>query len=173
MATHRARLRKESDFSDFSDESIRLTDIAFWPPDHWVSGLLVHFATVANHDTWGYRLSMSQGVQIGRYDEGGTYVWHKDEFDQPFGDEAPAQWRGLSRKVSVVVNLTPPDEYEGGELLFKDTFGVECLSDEEKARIRAQGSVIVFPSYVVHTVTPVTRGTRYSLVSWIIGPPFS
>jgi PKHD-type hydroxylase len=115
---------------------------------------------------------MSQGVQLGRYENGGTYDWHKDEFDLPFGDEAPPPWQGLSRKISVVANLSDPADYEGGQLLFKDTFGREIVDDAEHSRISARGSVVVFPAYIVHTVRPVTRGTRYSLASWIIGPPF-
>jgi PKHD-type hydroxylase len=172
LSFDRARLRPDAG-KDYVDETIRLTDLAFWPPSHWISGLLIHYATLANHETWGYRLAMSQGVQLGRYENGGTYDWHKDEFDMPFGDEAPPPWRGLSRKITVVANLSDPAGYEGGQLLFKDTFGREIVDEAEQSRIAAQGSVIVFPAYVVHTVKPVTRGTRHSLASWIVGPPFS
>lgn len=138
---------------------------------HWVSGLTMRYGRLANAEIWNYALSVSQGVQFGEYGEGGTYDWHKDEFDQPFGDEAPEIWRGQSRKISIVVNLSPPEDYDGGELMFKDTYGAAVDDPETMARIRQQGSVVVFPSYILHTVTPVTRGTRCSLVSWILGPP--
>ena len=45
-------------------------------------------------------------------------------------------------------------------------------SKELCTEIRPQGSVIVFPSFVWHRVTPVTKGTRYSLVLWTCGQPF-
>lgn len=69
------------------------------------------------------------------------------------------------RKLSFTLQLSDPDDYEGGDL---------CLYSEEKPKVagRKQGFVTVFPSYVLHEVTPVTKGTRYSLVSWITGKPF-
>jgi PKHD-type hydroxylase len=69
------------------------------------------------------------------------------------------------RKLSFTLQLSNPDEYEGGDL---------CLYAQDKPIIanRNQGFITVFPSYVLHEVTPVTKGTRYSLVSWITGKPF-
>ena len=66
------------------------------------------------------------------------------------------------RKLSVVVQLTDPDEYEGGEFKFKYV--------EQPEGFNNRGSVLVFPSYLEHCVTPVTKGTRHSLVTWIEGP---
>lgn len=154
------------------DRSIRDTNIAFWDPGHWISGLLVHYASLANHEIWGYSLTISQGVQFGVYGVGGKYDWHKDEFDQPFGEEAPPAWQGLSRKISVVANLSDPGDYEGGELCFLDTYGKVWEDSEMSARMRQRGSVVVFPAYINHTVKPVTSGVRRSIVSWILGPPF-
>ena len=170
--TKKARLRPE-DGNDYIDESIRKTDLFFWDATHWVSGLTMHYALCANSEIWNYQLTLSQGVQYGSYDNGGTYDWHKDEFDQPFGEEAPEVWQGLSRKLTVVVNLSEPESYSGGDLLFKDTYGNEVEDAAMLASIRQQGSVVVFPPYIPHTVTPVTNGVRYSLASWILGPPFS
>lgn len=161
------------DGENYTDENIRKTQVFFWDASHWISGLTMHYAQLANQELWNYRLSVSQGVQFGYYDVGGTYDWHKDEFDQPFADEAPPIWQGLSRKLSISVNLSDPDDYEGGDLMFKDTYGTIVEDPDIQARIRKQGSVVVFPAYTPHTVTPITRGVRCSLVSWIIGPPFS
>lgn len=75
------------------------------------------------------------------------------------------------RKISMTVNLSDPNDYEGGNLKFdlgphiKERYKV-C---EE---IRPQGSVIIFPSFSYHCVTPVTSGTRYSLVLWCLGKPW-
>jgi PKHD-type hydroxylase len=78
---------------------------------------------------------------------------------------------GKIRKISLTINLNTPGEYDGGDLKFD--FGEHA--DERFytcEEIRPQGSVIVFPSFMPHCVTPVTRGTRYSLVLWCLGRPF-
>lgn len=68
------------------------------------------------------------------------------------------------RKLSMVIQLTDPTEYEGGQLQFTE---VQSPASEE---LRKRGSIIVFPSYLQHAVTPVTKGKRHSLVLWISGP---
>ena len=92
-------------------------------------------------------------MQIAKYDESeqGFFDWHMDV--------SPGF---LSRKISLSVPLNSPDEYEGGELEFNE--GV-LRTLPQKA-----GCVISFPSFVLHRVTPVTKGCRYSLVGWVHGP---
>ena len=85
----------------------------------------------------------------------GYYGWHMDVGPQH-----------SCRKLSVVVQLSDPSEYEGGELQIW-TGGKEPVIAEKD-----QGTVIIFPSYLLHQVTPVTRGVRRSLVLWVDGPPF-
>lgn len=96
-----------------------------------------------------------EGFQFTRYDApGGKYDQHID--------------RGLNtwtRKLSFVLQLSDPKDYTGGDL--------ELLFGNEPTKpAKEQGYVTVFPSYVLHRVTPVTKGTRYSLVAWITGPSF-
>jgi len=67
------------------------------------------------------------------------------------------------RKISMVISITDPDTYEGGEFEF---------IDGTKPDLKPRGSVLVFPSFVRHRVTPVTTGTRYSLVNWFVGNKF-
>jgi PKHD-type hydroxylase len=68
------------------------------------------------------------------------------------------------RKLSIVVMLSHPQEYEGGNLeLF--------IADNYVPMPKEKGSIIIFPSYEWHRVTEVTKGKRRSLVSWISGPP--
>ena len=69
------------------------------------------------------------------------------------------------RKLSISVQLTNPEEYEGGELKLYD-------GEEETVMDKTQGTLILFPSYVLHEVMPVTKGTRNSLVTWITGKQF-
>ena len=82
------------------------------------------------------------------------YGWHQD-----FGGL-------LSRKLSLVMQLSDPEEYEGGELQI-------MVGGEKPISINKQkGLVVVFPSWAVHQVTPVTKGLRQSLVAWVSGPNF-
>ena len=96
-------------------------------------------------------------VQYTVYDSSytGQYGWHMD-----VGSDN--SWR----KLSVVVQLSDPSEYEGGELQIQTSFTVPVSVEKEK------GMVVVFPSYLLHQVTPVTKGTRRTLVLWVDGPPF-
>ena len=65
------------------------------------------------------------------------------------------------------LQLTSPEYYEGGRFQFPDDS--EKFKEEDSL---AQGTVIFFPSYLKHGVTPVTKGIRYSLVCWWLGPLF-
>ena len=69
------------------------------------------------------------------------------------------------RKLSISIQLTNPEEYEGGELY---------LYDDDKGTLmdKSQGTLIIFPSYVLHEVMPVTKGERNSLVTWVTGKQF-
>ena len=75
------------------------------------------------------------------------------------------------RKLSVTVNLTTPGNYEGGNLRF-DMGPHQIKRYVTCKEIRPRGSIIIFPSHIYHQVTPVTKGTRYSLVMWNLGYPF-
>lgn len=98
---------------------------------------------------------MFQGIQFTKYTAPGQhYTWHVD------------RGHGMGvRKLSLSVQLTDPSEYEGGNLEFK--FG-----EEHQTASRDRGMIALFPSWTLHRVTPVTKGTRYSLVCWVSGPPF-
>lgn len=83
------------------------------------------------------------------------YDWHED---MTWLSKTPVE-----RKVSVVIQLTDPSKYEGGKL--------ETERDNPAEGVfRDQGDLILFPSHLRHRVTPVTKGTRHSLVTWINGP---
>ena len=95
------------------------------------------------------------------------------------GEEQPvsgftdnAYYWGKVRKLSMTLNLTDPDDYSGGDLKFD--FGPHMGRGRFKTckEIRPRGSIIIFPSFIHHQVTPVTKGTRYSAVIWSLGRPF-
>ena len=78
----------------------------------------------------------------------------------------PLNWKiPHNRKLSVVVQLSDPEEYEGGELKLHTSYDPIIIKKE-------RGMIVSFPSYTLHEVAPVTKGERYSLVAWVHGPAF-
>ena len=73
---------------------------------------------------------------------------------------------GNVRKLSMSVMLN--EDFDGGEFEFASYKDTKCLITSFKAKT---GDIIVFPSVMEHRVAPVTKGTRYSLVNWFVGPP--
>jgi PKHD-type hydroxylase len=108
---------------------------------------LLQIVTNANVE-FQFDIDSFESIQLARYDVGDFYTWHKD-----LGNN-----QSQYRKLSVTVQLSAPDEYDGGDLEFASM----------KAS-RELGSAIVFPSWEQHRVAPVTRGTRWSLVAWASG----
>lgn len=88
--------------------------------------------------------------------ENGHYDWHHD-IDWNADD-------GLDRKLSITVQLSDPSEYEGGDFQFTE------IPNPEMQDAKQKGSVLIFPSYLIHQVSPVTQGVRKSLVAWFKGP---
>jgi PKHD-type hydroxylase len=112
--------------------------------------------TKCNNEFYQFKLTeISESIQYSVYnsDDEGFYDWHIDM--------GPGK---ANRKLSLVCQLSDPSEYEGGELQINT--GQVVVLEKEK------GTVIIFPSYMLHRVTPVTKGTRRSLVLWIEGPAF-
>jgi PKHD-type hydroxylase len=111
----------------------------------------------ANENMWNFNISFfKEDIQISEYNHEyeGHYDWHMD-----FGTNAS------TRKLSISIQLSDPEEYEGGELNFQIHKTILKAPNQK-------GTAIVFPSYLLHRVTKVTKGTRRSLVCWIHGPPF-
>ena len=152
-------------FGDASvvDLEVRNSGVAFFGQDHWVHGILEHYVRLANSTTakWEYRLSELEPVQYSRYEAGQHYGWHVDTFLGP---------DGTARKVSIVVQLDAPSEYEGGDLQIRALHSSDAIYTLDI--IRPRGSVVVFPGFLTHRVMPVTRGIRRSLVGWFRGPRF-
>jgi PKHD-type hydroxylase len=150
------------------DEEIRKTAVGFWDETHWINGLLMHYATLANREFWRFDLTLVSGVQYGIYTEHSFFTWHTDELAVPYGPLSASHWVNLNRKLSVTVHLSEPDAYTGGDLQLKDRIG-NVMTIEG---LREQGTVLVFPSNIAHRVTPVASGVRNSLAGWVLGPSF-
>ncbi len=160
----------------------RKSDIV-WMNDRWIYKEIQPFIHDANRLAgWNFDWDWSESCQFTKYGVGQYYGWHCDSWDQPYQrpQNADGTWpmdHGKIRKLSVTVSLVDPSEYVGGNLEFDfrnsmDTEWAKGKTTKECVEIRPRGSIIVFPSFVWHRVTPVTKGTRYSLVMWNLGYPF-
>ena len=123
----------------------------------WVYAKLHDMLMEANDSLWKFDLSgMRESIQYTEYygSNSGGYEWHMD-----CGAGIQSQ-----RKLSVTVQLSHPSEYEGGDLQFN-------LGNILTAP-RVQGAAVIFPSFYLHRVTPLTSGVRKSFVLWVGGEPY-
>lgn len=143
------------------DGEMRETDIAWIPhtqDTRWLYERIAQLIAKINKDKFQFDLDYFQPLQYGKYQEGGHYDWHIDT--SPEAAEC--------RKLSVVVSLSDPADYEGGE--FQANIGGH--PDQAQTLKLQKGMLIAFPSYLPHRVLPVTKGERLSLVAWAVGPKF-
>lgn len=149
-----------ADGKPLAADRLRITHTAWIEPNadtKWLFDRMQGVAQALNDQTYQYDLrGFSENFQYTVYygSEGGHYDWHVDH--GPLA--AP-------RKLSMTVQLTDPSEYQGCNLEF-------CAGGNIEIAPRARGTVVAFPSYVLHRVTPVISGTRRSLVVWTTGPKF-
>ena len=153
------------------DENARISDIV-WTNDQWIYDTIWPYMREANEKTgWRYDIKAAEDMQITRYKKGGFYYFHKDGMgDHLSVYDIPDKefMHGRVRKLSMTVLLN--DNYEGGEFQFATYGHKNCKIDTPE--FTKTGSIIVFPSDMEHRVAPVTKGIRYSLVVWFLGPPF-
>jgi PKHD-type hydroxylase len=126
----------------------------------WLYNLLISYIYSANNNYYKFNIdATTDPLQYSEYygEQKGVFNWHFD-----LSPTYP------TRKLTLILQLSSPDEYEGGELQLKKYSEKDEIYNIEKKL----GKIIVFPSYLYHRVTPVTKGTRKSLVLWVGGAPF-
>ena len=143
------------------DNEMRKSAVAWIPQNDaykWIYDKLGGMIEEANRELWKFNLtSMEEMIQYTEYyQDGGHYDYHLD-----VGGGYPLN----QRKISITVQLTGADEYEGGNFEILRGKNPESLP-------KIKGCVLVFPSYLMHRVTPVTSGTRRSLVLWVGGDSY-
>ena len=151
-----------------TEQSIKATTFGGENLDHrisrvaWLTGNpvvhnLLHPYLADAKEVMGIDVGINSEIQYTEYhaSEGGKYDWHHD-----------VNWNGevgADRKLSMTVQLSDPSEYEGGDFELLEVEQVPSFAKEK-------GTVLIFPSYLLHRVTPVTSGVRRSLVAWFTGP---
>ena len=160
-----------SDKKGRDDPEIRKTSVHFIKDkDNEINELAWHFLREANKIQFNYNLEYFQAIQFAEYKDGGFYGWHQDASGIDPDNE--------TRKLSLTLVLSNPDNFEGGELQFynggrpMEDMG-EITGEQVTNDIKAQGSVVLFDSRDWHRVTPVTKGVRHSIVCWTVGPNFN
>ena len=146
-----------------------------WLRDKWIYNSVLPFINDANKIAgWKWDFDTIEQAQFTRYTENEFYGWHADGNSDHLSvyNNSNSTMTGKVRKISVTINLVDGNEYEGGNLKFD--FGPHAGVNrfKEIIEIRPKGSIVIFPSFTYHQVTPVTKGTRYSLVLWCIGKPW-
>jgi PKHD-type hydroxylase len=152
-------------------DNVRKSDIV-WITEQWVYDLIWGYMREANENAgWKYNIVAAESCQITRYTKGGFYSWHRDGIGAHNAvSNLPNNkfLHGNARKLSMSILLN--DDYEGGD--FQVHGDSEHGEEVPMTTISGEGSVIVFPSFIDHQVTSITKGIRYSLVTWFVGPPF-
>jgi len=122
----------------------------------WLDRKVAKFVKEKNK-SFNFKLKKINETRLLRYRVGGKYDWHQDVI-----------WSGTEqRKFTYIIQLSNDNEYSGGDLQFRDTDNIDL------SRFRERGSMIVFPSLMYHRITPLTRGSRYSIVGWVVGPAWT
>jgi PKHD-type hydroxylase len=154
------------------NKNIRKSHVTFdsaW----WVYRWTHPYIHKANKEAgWNFQWDYSENYQLTEYRPGEYYKWHKDMFIEPYGDNNSKYLTGKTRKLSTVVALNDSKEYAGGELEFYNHSMLTKPWHETCKGMTKKGSIIVFPSFIWHRVTPVKKGIRYSLTNWHVGNPF-
>lgn len=154
-----SKTHKQATTNGGNPNKIRKSEISWlYPSDdmEWVYRHMTDIITDLNEKYFKFDIfGATEGFQFTKYQApSGKYGKHIDSGPNT-----------VVRKLSFTLQLSNPDDYEGGDLCL-------YLNDKPEVMKKEQGFVALFPSYVLHEVKPVTKGTRYSLVSWITGKPF-
>ena len=148
-----------------------------WFGEEWIYKELHPFVHKANKlGKWNFEWDWTEASQFTIYKEGQYYGWHQDCWDTPYSkSHKHSEQRHKMRKLSSIVLLSNAQDFTGGELEFnfrnKDPDKGKDIITKCDSLIK-KGSMVVFPSFVWHRVTPIKKGVRYTLTNWHIGPPW-
>jgi PKHD-type hydroxylase len=121
----------------------------------WIFEKINHAIGILNEKCFHFDLTGIESLQFAEYNAP----------DDHFATHIDKEVNTPVIKLSLSIQLSAPEDYEGGELEV-------LLNDEGEKMPKTQGTIIAFPSYVMHRVRPITKGKRYSLVVWVTGPNF-
>ena len=153
------RAQTQAEDNNLTENEYRKSNIKWLPLTQeykWIYDKIGDMAYEANQNLYHFDLhSMPEQIQYTEYydHEKGHYDWH---MDNGYGNLS-------QRKISVTVQLSDTHDYEGGDLQLWPGGTYPLVAP------RGKGNVVIFPSFMMHRITPVTRGTRKSFVLWLGG----
>ena len=144
-----------------------------WLSDQWIYDLILPYIKDANTQAgWNWNFDCIEPIQFTKYGIDQFYDWHPDggsDCLSVYTNQSDSTKNGKIRKISVTINLVDGNDYEGGSFQFDlgISGGIQTCD-----QIKPKGSIVIFPSFIPHRVTAITKGTRYSLVMWALGKPW-
>ena len=153
------RINTNKELSDVRKAKIKFLDENKYSP---VYNLVNTLGIDINNKAFGFDINKLETCQFTLYNGNNKskYDWHIDT--NWISDDC------FHRKMSVIIQLSDPSDYEGGKVELKDS----GFSTQDEENIMQKGAVIAFPSFWEHRVTPVTKGKRMSLIAWFVGAKF-
>lgn len=160
-------------------KGVRKSSNAWIDGSNWVSGFVWYYIMKANRENFMYDIEGidTNEIQYTEYQKGEYYDWHIDDditrcmvndnvltSADNHGENIAILNGEYIRKLSFSIQLSDPEDYEGGELEF-NVNNEECFFAPNK-----KGTVIIFDSRIQHRVREVKSGVRKSLVGWVVGP---
>jgi PKHD-type hydroxylase len=137
------------------------------PDVSWIFDQFNYVIQSLNNQYYNFNLNGYRTFQYTIYDgeDKGMYDWHMDTI---LGRELDNSWDEDTRKLTMIMLLSDNVlDFKGGEL----ELNIGRESNSQVVDI-VKGKIVVFPSFILHRVKPVTSGIRKSIVVWVEGPKF-
>tara|TARA_B100001939_G_scaffold255589_1_gene222494 strand:- start:2471 stop:3052 length:582 start_codon:yes stop_codon:yes gene_type:complete len=127
----------------------------------FLNNLILGYVNQVNEEVFRFdieKLGPMTYTNYGKYDDkGGNHkCWH---MDANFHNNLR-----LQKKLTVHIQISDTTECEGGDFLFHD------VENPPKEELRRKGTVLVFPSYLKHKITKVTKGEYRNITGFVLGP---
>ena len=143
-----------------------------WIANPKIYDLLNPFIHKANKNAdWNFQWSWNESSQFTVYKKGDYYHWHMDSLPH-LTTSVNHPYHNKIRKLSLTLQLTDPSQYIGGNFQFRWLNSHAQIETVTVKDARDLGTIIIFPSFLSHRVTRITKGTRRSLVNWSLGEHF-
>lgn len=150
--------KAELEGGKLTDESLRKSSVIGIRPGEGKDWVFQRMNALIDQANQYYNFDLNgfyEPLQLAQYEAGDFFDWHLD-----FGAGSSS-----NRKLSLTIQLSDPSSYEGGDLEFR-------INNKVVKAPRTQGTMIIFPSFIMHRVTKIKSGARRSIVGWVSGPAY-
>lgn len=141
----------------------------------WIYDAINPIVDNVNRSHWNFNLDFGENVEYLKYGKEGHFDWHEDQYLYPWNESTTKNIKLYNkiRKISISIQLTDGKKYEGGNLQIEHPTekkgNKSLIFTLDQPEHRSIGSMIIFPSFLRHKITKITKGTREALVVWYIG----